>query len=449
MYVMNNMDEKNLLATLETVEKSLKNKTALIYAIGQEILTCMEPLLEAKDKALECGNLDEESRDCLKIIEKNVFHLTELAKDMTFSASPEPCMEKIEKKRYDTFFLTNGILDEAEKSALKKHIHFSFKTSDFIPQALSGDSGKIRQCVRLILMHVIFCTDEGEVIFSMKSKKMDENKILLEIKAAGKGMCRIQKKSPGLDLAERLLSVMGAGLEFLQKSDGEFEFGFCLEQDVADWGTVKNVAEITDKSQGGGSSDFDFMEKLSLIEEISPDAALKNCGNLPLLKSTLKSYYSSISKSQQEMQETFAAKDWKNYCIKAHSLKSTSRLIGALSLSQKAAGLESAAERGDEKEIAKIHASFMEDYLSLEKKLSIIMVKNEESKPVISESDFEKKASEILALAESFNLNRLDEVVAELSGFSIPESKSGLFEKICGYVENVDFPELKKLLAER
>ena len=56
-------------------------------------------------------------------------------------------------------------------------------------------------------------------------------------------------------------------------------------------------------------------------------------------------------------------KEWKQYSILVHALKSTSRLIGADTLSGKAAELEKAADEGRYDEIAEKHEAAMKQYL--------------------------------------------------------------------------------------
>ena len=56
------------------------------------------------------------------------------------------------------------------------------------------------------------------------------------------------------------------------------------------------------------------------------------------------------------------ARDWKDYGIRVHSLKSTSRMIGASELSLLAARLESAADGGREAEIDGSHAELLGRY---------------------------------------------------------------------------------------
>lgn len=57
--------------------------------------------------------------------------------------------------------------------------------------------------------------------------------------------------------------------------------------------------------------------------------------------------------------------DWAGYGIHAHTLKSTSRMIGALALSERARAMEIAAKEGDGDTILSSHASFAADCAAL------------------------------------------------------------------------------------
>ena len=63
--------------------------------------------------------------------------------------------------------------------------------------------------------------------------------------------------------------------------------------------------------------------------------------------------------------KSFEAEDWHNYAIYVHALKSTSKTIGALLLSEQAAKLEAAANTGDASTIRKEHDDMMERYNSV------------------------------------------------------------------------------------
>ena len=62
------------------------------------------------------------------------------------------------------------------------------------------------------------------------------------------------------------------------------------------------------------------------------------------------------------MQRFFGTEDWKDYGIQAHSLKSTSRTIGAETLAGDAAALEKAAQEGRTALIREKHGAVMEQY---------------------------------------------------------------------------------------
>jgi len=63
-----------------------------------------------------------------------------------------------------------------------------------------------------------------------------------------------------------------------------------------------------------------------------------------------------------ELEEFFTKKDWKNYQIRIHGVKSTSLTIGAEELSKNALALETACKEDREDFLLENHESFMRDY---------------------------------------------------------------------------------------
>ena len=108
--------------------------------------------------------------------------------------------------------------------------------------------------------------------------------------------------------------------------------------------------------------------------EIAPDmfAMLRRVGILPevglqycrmdrnLYLSLLREYANNAEDRARELGKFYDEKDWKNYSILVHSLKSSSRMIGATALSELAAKLEKAADEGRQSEIAFNHEVLLE-----------------------------------------------------------------------------------------
>ena len=67
--------------------------------------------------------------------------------------------------------------------------------------------------------------------------------------------------------------------------------------------------------------------------------------------------------------ELFQKKDWENYVIKIHALKSTMKSIGAMRLSDRARELEFAGKEGRYEVIEKYHQSVLNEYENLMEQL--------------------------------------------------------------------------------
>ncbi|MBR5377449.1 MAG: response regulator [Lachnospiraceae bacterium] len=99
-----------------------------------------------------------------------------------------------------------------------------------------------------------------------------------------------------------------------------------------------------------------------------------------LYRSLLSEYVLGETEKSENLQRCLSEGDWKNYGIYVHSLKSTSRMIGATALSEQAATLEAAADAQDAETIRAGHEPMMERYRSTTEAIRLMM-------PDISEDD--------------------------------------------------------------
>lgn len=217
-----------------------------------------------------------------------------------------------------------------------------------------------------------------------------------------------------------------------------------LPQEYIEEDTVDADAESNDKA-----ADYsDFINKLYKIDELDAESALKNCGSEELLFSTIRQYYNSIDEKALELQNFFEAEDWKNYEIKVHALKSTSRLIGALKLSKLAEHLEECANNQTIDEILKDHKTLIDTFLGLKHNLEPLLQENNDEKVEISKDDLSQKIKLLIEYADSFDIDGLDNIVKELLSVKLPLDFSNKFDKIRTSIEKVDFKELRSLLSE-
>ena len=107
---------------------------------------------------------------------------------------------------------------------------------------------------------------------------------------------------------------------------------------------------------------WDFLQDT----DVDPEVGLLYCqGNAALYLSLLQDFLQEAKQKTRDLNLYFEAGDWKNYGILVHSLKSTSRLIGANKLADTAARMEKAAGRADGDAIRAEHHGMMEKYRAL------------------------------------------------------------------------------------
>ena len=101
------------------------------------------------------------------------------------------------------------------------------------------------------------------------------------------------------------------------------------------------------------------------LGDLDTEAALKNCGSEDGYLSVLKIYYDGLETKAQDIQRYYDTKDWENYTIQVHSLKSSSRVIGAMALGEMAAELEKAGNEQDLDLIFEKTAPLLEKFRAL------------------------------------------------------------------------------------
>jgi len=118
------------------------------------------------------------------------------------------------------------------------------------------------------------------------------------------------------------------------------------------------------------SHKFDFLTDLG----IDPETGLRYCqGDEVLYQSVLTDFLQAARQKMHDLCLYYCSGDWKNYGIQIHSLKSSSKMIGANELSEMAAMLEEASGHEDMQTLRLVHPKMMETYRVLAEVLAVRM----------------------------------------------------------------------------
>lgn len=121
---------------------------------------------------------------------------------------------------------------------------------------------------------------------------------------------------------------------------------------------IKKVYEVANEETGQKEVNCVF------VEGLDTEFAMRLLGSEKLFWAVLKDYYQAIEKKAKMIKALEEAEDWHGYTIEVHALKSASKQVGALELSEKAARMEKAGNEADGELIHQCTSEMLEQYLA-------------------------------------------------------------------------------------
>ncbi len=213
--------------------------------------------------------------------------------------------------------------------------------------------------------------------------------------------------------------------------------------------SVLSDTPVTSSSDGNADVIAPAGDKwYSGLEGIDAEKAIIFSGSEETFKTVLKIFYDSIDDKYSEIQGFYASEDWENYAIKVHALKSSAKLIGAMKLSGDAQLLENAGKDRDADYIREHHDDFMSDYEKYRGILAPLYQTEEEEddRPLADEYLISSVYDALREAAEAMNVGMIEDVLAELKDYRIPDSESAKYKKVCERAGDFDYEGIIKAI---
>lgn len=179
--------------------------------------------------------------------------------------------------------------------------------------------------------------------------------------------------------------------------------------------------------------------------------ALKFLGNEELFWSVLKVYYKAIEKKAKLIKSLEEAEDWVAYTIEVHALKSSSKQIGAITLSDRAAALEQAGNARNSSFIHKHTDRMLQQYLSYREVFAPFCPDEEEDnsdKEKISTSVLLKFFADMRAAVEDLDMDKMEEVAHEMNSYRYEGWQQEMFMRMKDAVDDIDVDSCEAILQE-
>lgn len=188
-------------------------------------------------------------------------------------------------------------------------------------------------------------------------------------------------------------------------------------------------------------------EKL-VIGDLDIDAAVSLIGGQKLYLTILEKYFSAIKSKAEIIKACEESGDIKTYTIEVHALKSSSKQIGAMELSEMAKELEACGNAGD---VDTIHAktpALLERYLGYIDVLSPLFATEEEAteKEGISNEKLSEYFEKMLVAAEELDMDAMEEISDEMDKYAYEGEANTLMQELKEAAANIDVDSIEEII---
>lgn len=204
-----------------------------------------------------------------------------------------------------------------------------------------------------------------------------------------------------------------------------------------------------DESQG---SENRLPEWLTTIPDLDTVKGIEYCGSENGYLDALIVFAESIVPNTKEIAQFYETENWKDFTTKVHALKSTSRIIGANELSERAKALEAAGDSGDIETIRNDTDDLLQLYLAYAFKLAPLCKAKEtnpDELPMIDKASLEEAYVTMGEIVAAFDYESLMYLLQSLGEYRLPESDTRLRDALMEAVKKPDWDRIRELLAAR
>lgn len=171
------------------------------------------------------------------------------------------------------------------------------------------------------------------------------------------------------------------------------------------------------------------------------EAAIRSLGSPALFQKIVQEYYRSGEAKAAGIREAYEREDWKDYTIRVHALKSSSRQIGAAELGAMAEEMEKAGNALDLEQIRNKTEKMLTVYEALLEKLAPHFVeqqRDESDLQDITEEEFKRILSGLAEACDDLDMDAMETAKEELMKYAFPEELRESMSELYEAIDNID-----------
>ncbi|MCM1263768.1 MAG: PocR ligand-binding domain-containing protein [Butyrivibrio sp.] len=215
---------------------------------------------------------------------------------------------------------------------------------------------------------------------------------------------------------------------------------------VRQWLPIEKIQKVFNTQSGGAETKG---VKNIVVGDLDVSYAMKFLGSESLFWHVLNVYCRAIDKKAKLIKSMMENEDWTGYTIEVHALKSSSKQIGAISLSDKAAALEKAGNARDLEFIHEHTEEMLEQYENYRAVFAPFCPDDEEGgKMSASTGELLENFESMQEALENLDMDKMEEVIRDMNQFSYEDWQKDMFERLKTAVEEIDVDSCETILKE-
>lgn len=183
-------------------------------------------------------------------------------------------------------------------------------------------------------------------------------------------------------------------------------------------------------------------DDLPQIEGLDVEAGVHYSGSRALFINLLGDYYKLIDTKIKKIRQCLSDGMIRDLTIEVHALKNTSRMIGAIELSERFEELEALGNANDGKALEEKVPEVLELYAGYKSVLSPYGAVDEASLQETSKDELCRILTQMADAMDSFDLDGVDAAMAELEQYRMPEELSDDMDTLRAAVADVAMEEV-------
>ena len=191
-------------------------------------------------------------------------------------------------------------------------------------------------------------------------------------------------------------------------------------------------------------------EDFPVIGDLDTQTAITMIGGKKLFYDLIGMFRKFLEPKHKAILDAYNAENWPEYTIEVHALKSASKQIGAMELSDMAASLEKAGKENDIEYIKANTDALLDRYMSYKSVLDPYVEKEEDpsDKEPANPDTLKELFGKLKSAADELDLDGMEEAAASLNAYSYPEEQAGLLEELKEAVGNIDTDSCLEIISK-